>query len=409
LDECGCPPHDGKTVRILNIFNHYLERGGEAHAVEAMGESLAQISDLERCEFFSADWTGPTAPAKWKQALWMIRNPESLRKLRACERSFKSDVWLVHNVLPVGSVAIYSEAKRLGIPAIQYVHNFRPFSVNGYLWAGGHMAPGGLSKNYWEEVRTGAWQNSRGKTAWLAFVLLLTHALGWWRGVKAWIAISDFMRQKFISAGVPAEKIFTLRHFWKPRSEEYANCGQHYLFLGRLAEAKGVNVLLDTWKILEHKHGSSTPKLLIGGDGPLRSAVVARAERMESVTYAGQLSGAAKTEALSKARAVVVPSIWWEPLGLVVYEAYDYSRPVLAARSGGLPEIVIHSETGLLHDPGNATQLAEQVMELEGSTQRWKELGRQGKAWLQANANESDWHRRFCEIAQYAMKSSTPH
>jgi glycosyltransferase involved in cell wall biosynthesis len=396
-------------MRILNIFNQYLERGGEALAVEAICESLSHVLDLERCEFFSSDWTGPTAPAKWKQALWMIRNAESLRKLRACEQSFKSNVWLVHNVLPVGSVAIYSEARRLGIPVIQYVHNFRPFSVNGYLWAGDHLAPGGLSKNYWEEVRVGAWQNSYGKTAWLAFVLLLSHALGSWRSVRAWIAISDFMRQKFISAGVPSEKIFTLRHFWKPRSEEHANYGQHYLFLGRLTEAKGVNVLLDAWQILERKHDSLAPKLLIGGDGPLRSAVVARAERMQSVTYAGQLLGAAKTQALSTARAVVVPSIWWEALGLVVYEAYDYSRPVLVARSGGLPEIVAHSETGLVHDPGNAKQLAEQVMELEASAQRWKEMGRRGRTWLQANADESDWQRRFCEVAQYAMKSSAPH
>src|SRR5947208_7443303 len=101
---------------------------------------------------------------------------------------------------------------------------------------------------------------------------------------------------------------------------------------------------------------------MLGGDGRVGRAVAARAKRMQSVTDAGQLSDAAKTEALSKARAVVVPSIWWEALGLVVYEAYDYSRPVLVARSGGLSEIVMHSETGLLHDPGNATQLAEHVI-----------------------------------------------
>src|ERR1700730_16015744 len=197
-------------MKILSIFNHYLEKGGEAQAVEAIYESLSQILDLEKCEFFSSDWIGPTASAKWKQALWMIRNPESLRKLRKCERSFKSNVWLVHNVFPVGSVAIYSEAKRLGIPVIQYIHNFRPFSVSGYLWAGNRVAPGGLSKKYWQEVRAGAWQNSRGKTAWLAFVFLLSDVLGSWRSVRAWIAISDFMREKFVSAGVPSEKIFTL-------------------------------------------------------------------------------------------------------------------------------------------------------------------------------------------------------
>ena len=393
-------------MKILNIFNHYVEKGGEAQAVEAISEALSRISDLERCEFFSSDWIRSEAPPKWKQALWMIRNPESLRKLRGCERSFKSDVWLVHNVLPVGSTAIYPEAKRLGVPVIQYIHNFRPFSVNGYLWAGDRLAPGGLSKNYWQEIRHGAWQNSRGKTAWLALVLLLSHALGSWRGVKAWIAISDFMRQKFISAGVPPEKIFTLRHFWTSKSEGSVNEGKHYLFLGRLTDAKGVCVLLDAWQILERQHGPLAPKLLIGGDGPLCSVVVARAERMQSVTYAGQLSDAAKTEALSKARAVVVPSIWWEPLGLVVYEAYDYFRPVLAASSGGLPEIVINRETGLLHEAGNAEQLAQQVMQLDTDSETRRAMGQQGRVWLEQNADEAKWRVEFVKIATHALNAA---
>jgi glycosyltransferase involved in cell wall biosynthesis len=390
-------------VKILSIFNQYLERGGEEVAVESINRSLSHIVDCESCNFSSANWVGANAPAIWKQAIWTLRNPASLRKIREHQLRFKPDLWLVHNVLPVGSLAIYPEAKRLGIPVIQYVHNFRPFSVNGYLWAGDRLAPGGLSKNYWEEVRSGAWQNSRVKTAWLASVLLLSHALGWWRSIGTWIAISDFMRQKFISAGVPAKKIFTLRHYWKPKQESSPRHGKHFLFLGRLTEAKGVNVLLDAWQILEQQYGSLTPKLLIGGEGPLRSVVIARAERMQSVTYAGQLSDAAKREAFNEACAVIVPSISWEALGLVVYEAYDYSRPVLVARSGGLPEIVIHEETGLIHEPGKAAQLANQITELESNAQRREEMGRHGRRWLEHNADEEQWRRRFCEIAADAI------
>src|SRR6202011_559581 len=111
-------PHS--SMKILNIFNEYLERGGEARAVETITDSLSNFVELERCDFFSADWVGPAAPAPWKQALWMMHNPASVSKIREHQRRFKPNAWLVHNVFPVGSAAIYSEARRLDIPVIQY-------------------------------------------------------------------------------------------------------------------------------------------------------------------------------------------------------------------------------------------------------------------------------------------------
>ena len=138
----------------------------------------------------------------------MLWNPKSLKEIREHHRRFRPDAWLVHNVFPVGSAAIYREAASIGIPIVQYVHNFRPFSVNGYLWAANRLAVGGLSRDYWTEIRHGAWQNSRLRTAWLAFTLSIMHALGWWNSVKVWIAVSDFVRQKFIAAGIPAGNFF---------------------------------------------------------------------------------------------------------------------------------------------------------------------------------------------------------
>jgi glycosyltransferase involved in cell wall biosynthesis len=249
----------------------------------------------------------------------------------------------------------------------------------------------------------GAWQDSRLKSAWFAFVLTLGHHLGWWRNVRAWIAISEFMRGKFIEAGLPSEKIFTLRHFWRPQVASAPVEGRHFLYLGRLAEAKGVKVLLEAWEILERQVGS-VPKLVIAGDGPLRSFVEAEVERMTAVTYVGELSGEKKAAALINARAVIVPSLWWEALGLVAYEAYDSSVPVLAARSGGLAETVMDGETGLLHEPGNGRQIAAQVMQLEEDAGLVKQMGAAGRRWLIRNADEANWQRRLLEIASYAIK-----
>ena len=99
--------------RLLSIFNDYLERGGEAEGVRQICASLRPVLDLEECLFSSAEWTGPTAPNVLQQALWMIRNPASIARVRAAHTDFRPDAWLLHNVFPVGSGAIYREAQHL--------------------------------------------------------------------------------------------------------------------------------------------------------------------------------------------------------------------------------------------------------------------------------------------------------
>ena len=114
----------------------------------------------------------------------------------------------------------------------------------------------------------------------------------------------------------------------------------------------------------------------------------------------------AEISRLQQAKAVLVPSVWWEPLGLVVYESYDFSRPVLAAASGGLPEIVIQGGTGLLHEPGNAEQLARHVMEVEEEPKRSRSMGKQGRLWLEQNANETQWRESFADLVARALNAT---
>lgn len=393
-------------MKILTVFNRYLERGGEALAVDAISESLSQFAETQRCEFSSHDWIGPGAPNHFQQAAWMIKNRSSLAQLRKKQAEFNPDVWLFHNVFPVGSAAIYQEATRLGLPIIQYLHNFRPFSVNGYLWAASRIVADGLVGNFWPEIKAGAWQDSKIKTAWFALVLSLSWRLGWWKSVKAWVAISEFQRQKFIEAGIPTADIFTLPHFWNPAPFMPPQTdGEHYLFLGRLIESKGIFVLLEAWKIIEQRLGRRAPQLVIGGEGPIYASVKARAAQMEKVTIRGNLSGEEKRIALANARAVIVPSIWWEPFGLVVYEAYEYGRPVLAARSGGLAEIVRDGVTGQLHEPANSHDLASQVLEMEQNSEHSVRWGLAGRSWLEKHASVEQWLEQFKKVLSHALRN----
>ena len=189
-------------MRILQVFNRYLERGGEEASVERISNILSEHHKVFHCYFDSQMWKYETS--LWsliKQAGMMLWNPDATKRFNRHIEACKPDLILIHNVFPVGSLSILNAATKLQIPVAYVIHNFRPFSVNGYLWADGKILPQGLNLDFFPEIFCGSWQNSRTKTALLAFVILTAHSLGIYRKIDCWLAISEFMR---ISSSPPA-------------------------------------------------------------------------------------------------------------------------------------------------------------------------------------------------------------
>lgn len=403
-------PHATVTrrPRLLQIFNESIGRGGMELAVERLRSALPAACDLRECGFRSADWLGANAPSIPRQALWLARNPPVLRAILAAHRELRADAWIVHNWEPVVSAGIYDLARRARVPIIQFVHNFRPFSINGYLWVGRNLRIADWRRNFLREVAAGSWQTSRLKTAWLGMVIASLHWRRHFRAVKAWVGVSEFMRDQFIEAGVAAADVFALRHPWQPleRSPDAAE-GDYYLFLGRLSEEKGLSPLIDAWDLVANRAGPAAPRLVIAGDGPFAGRVRGSAKQNALLDYRGVVGGEDKQSLLARCRALIAPSLWREPLGLVVYEAFDHAKPVLAARSGGLTEMVRPGGTGLLHAPGSAQELADHVLLLEREPDRRRKLGLAGREWLVANTGENEWRNRFLKIVAHALRQGS--
>lgn len=388
-------------MRLLEIFNRHERLGGEAVAAAQIFDLLgAQPGiEIERLETSSRSWLSDDPPPVWRRALWSFSNPDFRATLRRSQQTFPADAWIAHNVFPVASAGVYAEALRLRAPIVQFVHNWRPFSVSGSNFFGGGVPEGPLRSHLWREFLTASWRGSRVQTLWLGLVLLWLRRSGWLNSVRAWVAVSDFARDRMIEAGLPKERVFSLRHFWspRPRSESRADDG-HYLFLGRLVPEKGVVTLLDAWAEVREVLGSQAPRLVICGSGPLERDVARAAERDPLIRATGEVAGDEKARLLAGCRAVVVPSIWWEPLGLVVYEAYEHAKPVLAARSGGLAETVIAGETGLVHPPADSGALARDVIRLEADAALRRRMGDAGRAWLEQNTRPERWLDSFRKI-----------
>ena len=140
------------------------------------------------------------------------------------------------------------------------------------------------------------------------------------------------------------------------------------LFAGDLLPDKGVQVLLDAYQLLE-----SPPALVLAG------RMAADWEFPPGAGWAGHLTHEDVVGLFRSARAVVVPSVWADPCPTVVLEAMAAGRPVVAAASGGIVDMVVDGVTGRLVPPGDVTELAAALSQVLGDPLLAKAFGEAGR------------------------------
>lgn len=151
-------------------------------------------------------------------------------------------------------------------------------------------------------------------------------------------------------------------------------------YAGRLSREKGVDVLIDAFAIASRAIGPA--KLLIAGDGPLEAELRRQANDLgmaDQVVFLGYLKQHELENVFDAAWAHVVPSLWREPFGNVATEAMMRGTAVIASRLGGLSEIVVDQETGLLVPAGDRQALASAIAAVLGNRVLAERLGEAGR------------------------------
>jgi glycogen(starch) synthase len=152
------------------------------------------------------------------------------------------------------------------------------------------------------------------------------------------------------------------------------------LCLGRVVEDKGFDVALKAFALLVD--GFPRTRLLIAGDGPARPALARQAADLglaDVVEFTGWVVPEKVPELMNRATVVVIPSRWREAFSLVALQAAQMQRPVVATRVGGLPEVVVHQQTGLLVEKEDARALAKALAYLLAQPRVAMEMGQAGR------------------------------
>ena len=212
--------------------------------------------------------------------------------------------------------------------------------------------------------------------------------------VDRFIVPNSFMRAKLTKAGYPAEKIVKLLN--PLNLGDYAPCYEFenfILYFGRVDPEKGVMTLARAMKQLPKL------KLIVVGDGTQFEEVRKWIEsnRATNVELVGAKWGEALTPYLSKARLVVVPSVWYEPSPMVIYQALATGKPVIGSNIGGIPELMT-PETGLLFEPGDVEDLVNKIASLAFDGQRLRSMGRAARHWAETNLDPERYYHALMQV-----------
>ena len=152
------------------------------------------------------------------------------------------------------------------------------------------------------------------------------------------------------------------------------------LCVGRLVREKGFDTAVSAFS--EVRHRFSTARLSIAGDGPARPELEEEARRAglrDAVDFLGVVPPVEIAALIAGASLVLVPSRWREPFCLVALQAAQEGRPVVATRRGGLPEVVINGETGLVVAADDPPALAGATIRLLEDPDLARKLGDRGR------------------------------
>jgi glycosyltransferase involved in cell wall biosynthesis len=338
-------------MRILIVHVKYQQPGGEDTVVQQELELLQRSYQIE--SLFFQNKGGVQGAIQFLLSIW---NVFAARKIEQKIKNFQPDVIHVHNWHFAFGPIVFRVAKKMGVPVVHTVHNYRLLCPSAILLHDNKLFTDSLHQNFpWKALKNKVYRNSWIQTFWLAFIVWFHKKIGTWRMVNTYICLTDFAVDLFQKSNFGIDRLkFVVKPNFTVAQDSYLAMHREgsFLFVGRLSEEKGVRTLVEAGM-------NSGLTLRIAGNGPLKELVKNASKEAENITYLGTLEKDHIRLEMSQAQALIFPSIWFEGMPMTILEALSCGTPVIASRIGAPESLILENETGLFFEPGNSEKLVK--------------------------------------------------
>lgn len=401
---------------LLAINNYFYRRGGaEAIFLDQMdmfaraGWNTVPFS-MQHPGNLASEWSSYFVPeiefgrqgglkTKVEHGLEVIYSRKARSRLDDLIDKVRPDIAHAHNVYHHISPSIFPLLKKRGIPTVMTAHDLK-LACPAYKM----LAPDGIC----ERCKGGRIYNvlvnrcmkQSVPLSGLVMVETAVHRmLGLYgRYLDRIVVPSRFYREKLIEWGWPAEQLVYIPNFVEQTIAERPLAveeGDYFLFAGRLAPEKGIATLIRAAAL-------SGQRLRIAGTGPDEAMLRKLVEQTGAdVEFLGYLSGDALHHAIAGAKALVLPSEWYENAPVSLLEAYALGRPVIGTDIGGIPELIRENVTGLIAQPSNPVDLARVLTAMNAlSPDNRREMGEAGREWVRQDFSQAAYLERTSDLYQ---------
>lgn len=329
-------------MKVLVVHNAYQSHhvGGEDVVVKQELSALKQVLG-EKNVFEYVVSNDSIRIIKLLFTIW--GNRYHSKQIEDLIQKNKINIVHVHNFFPILTPYIFVGAKKAGAKIVQTLHNFRWWCASGLLYRQGigQCEKCVKKKVGWPAIKYRCYRGSRLQS------LMNVLAFAWYKTQS----YSDLIDKYFVLTNVQKEKLKPLlaesKMVVKPnliiQPTKFVAIAdkKHYLFVGRLEEAKGFKLLLSIWRQLPLSFQLNVIGNPIDED-------YAQTVKLPHVQFLGKLSHEETLEHMANAKYVLQPSLWFETFGLTIVEAMSVGTPVIGLNIGTRPELIQSGRNGFI-------------------------------------------------------------
>ena len=378
-------------MNILFLNNYYYLRGGSeqvyfgemgmmkthGHEVATFARRTPEDFPSELSGFFPEDMKTDSLSigfGAFRTLKEIIYSTESKKCLGLLLKEISPDVAHAHNIYGRLTTSTLDLLNRHNIPVVMTLHDYKLICPSYKLVCNGRVCEACKGKRFFSAIWKKCHKNSRVASAVYAFESWFNDFFKKYENnVSFFISPSRFLKSKLVEFGFAEEKIVYIPNYIVSQDFSPNFFFENYLlYIGRLSAEKGISTLIKAFKNLKVQN----IRLMIVGDGPTRGFLENLTDQDSRIQFTGYLTGPALADATRNARAVIVPSEWYENAPISILEAFAFGKPVIGARIGGIPEMVDEYINGLLFESGNVDDLTDKLNKfLSYSNEKISDMG----------------------------------
>jgi len=400
--------------KLLSINNYYYRRGGAEVVFLEHNRSLQEIgwqvipfamrhkknlpSEWEK--YFSDEIEFGENYSLWQKAIMtskVIYSFEAQKKISRLIDAVQPDIAHAHNVYHHLSPSLFATLKAQSIPTVMTLHDLKLACPAYKMLTHDGICERCKGGAIWNLVQHKCVKNSRILSTIIMLETSVHRLLGCYsKGVDRFVVPSRFYLEKMVDWG------WSRAHFtYIPNFVDIDHLlpdghpGSAFVFFGRLGPEKGLATFVRAVALAKVEGW-------IVGTGPeeekLRCLIN---ETGANVKFLGYHVGESLFNIIRGAKAMVLPSEWYENAPMSIMEAYALERPVIGANIGGIPELIRENETGLLFPSGDVEALAECLRRFATMPKEdIVSMGKAGRAWIRDNFTITQYRQRILELYQ---------